>query len=79
MELLQDAKYEQEQRFDTDVWEDIADEYLKMVLNPKHGYGKVMNPCIDCRIFMLQRAKQYMEEVGAHFIFTGEVVGQRPM
>ena len=58
---------------------DIADEYLKMVLNPKHGYGKVMNPCIDCRIFMLQRAKQYMEEVGAHFIFTGEVVGQRPM
>jgi tRNA-specific 2-thiouridylase len=58
---------------------DIAEAYLEMVLNPKHGYGKVMNPCIDCRIFMLQRAKVYMEEVGGHFIFTGEVIGQRPM
>ena len=58
---------------------DIADEYLKMVLNPKHGYGKVMNPCIDCRIFMLRKAKEYMEQVGGHFIFTGEVLGQRPM
>ncbi|MGD8375601.1 MAG: thiamine biosynthesis protein [Acidobacteriota bacterium] len=58
---------------------DIAEEYLKLVLNPKYGYGKVMNPCIDCRIFMLQRARAYMEEVGAHFVFTGEVLGQRPM
>lgn len=58
---------------------DIAQEYLQMVLHPKHGYGKVMNPCIDCRIFMLQRAKTYMEEVGGHFLFTGEVLGQRPM
>lgn len=58
---------------------DIAEEYLQMVLHPKHGYGKVVNPCIDCRIFMLQRAKAYMEEVGGHFLFTGEVLGQRPM
>ncbi len=58
---------------------DIAQDYLQMVLHPKHGYGKVMNPCIDCRIFMLQRAKTYMEEIGGHFLFTGEVLGQRPM
>lgn len=56
-----------------------GDEYLKMVKNPKHGYGKNMNPCLDCRIFMLRRAKEYMEEVGASFLFTGEVLGQRPM
>jgi tRNA U34 2-thiouridine synthase MnmA/TrmU len=58
---------------------DVAEEYLKMVLNPKHGYGRVMNPCIDCRIFMLRKAKAYMEEAGGHFVFTGEVLGQRPM
>jgi len=54
-------------------------EYIQMVKNPKHGYGKNMNPCIDCRIFMLKKAKEYMEEVGASFLFTGEVLGQRPM
>ncbi len=54
-------------------------EYIKMVKNPKHGYGKNMNPCIDCRIFMLKKAKKYMEEMGASFLFTGEVLGQRPM
>jgi len=54
-------------------------DYLDVVRNPKHGYGKNMNPCIDCRIFMLKKTKQYMEEIGASFIFTGEVLGQRPM
>ncbi len=54
-------------------------DYLKMLKNPKHGYGRNMNPCIDCRIFMFRKAKQYMEEIGASFIFTGEVLGQRPM
>jgi len=49
------------------------------VKHPKHGYGRNMNPCIDCRIFMLKRAKAYMEESGAAFIVTGEVLGQRPM
>ncbi len=57
---------------------DIAQEYMSVVLNPRYGYGSGMNPCLDCRIFMLRRAKAYMEEVGAHFVFTGEVVGQRP-
>ena len=54
-------------------------EYIQMVKNPKHGYGKNINPCIDCRIFMLKKAKEYMEEIGASFLFTGEVLGQRPM
>lgn len=58
---------------------DISDEYLPMVMKPDHGYGANMNPCVDCRIFMLRRAKQYMEDVGADFVFTGEVIGQRPM
>jgi hypothetical protein len=54
-------------------------EYLEIVRNPKHGYGKGMNPCIDCRIFLLKKAKDYMAECGADFVFTGEVLGQRPM
>jgi tRNA-specific 2-thiouridylase len=57
---------------------DISQEYMSVVLNPRYGYGVGMNPCVDCRIFMLRRAKAYMEEVGAHFVFTGEVLGQRP-
>jgi hypothetical protein len=57
---------------------DIARDYLSVVLKPRHGYGSGMNPCVDCRIFMLRRAKAFMQEVGAHFIFTGEVLGQRP-
>jgi tRNA-specific 2-thiouridylase len=57
---------------------DIAQEYLSVVLEPRYGYGSGMNPCVDCRIFMLRRAKAYMEEVGAQFVFTGEVLGQRP-
>ena len=57
----------------------VSDEYLGVVKHPKHGYGRNMNPCIDCRIFMLKKAKAYMEESGAAFIVTGEVLGQRPM
>jgi tRNA U34 2-thiouridine synthase MnmA/TrmU len=57
---------------------DVADDYLDVVLNPKHGYGSYMNPCQDCRAFMLRQAKKYMEKIGANFIITGEVVGQRP-
>jgi tRNA-uridine 2-sulfurtransferase len=57
----------------------VSEEYLSVVKNPKHGYGSNMNPCIDCRIFMMKKAKTYMEEVGASFIITGEVLGQRPM
>ena len=57
----------------------LGSEYLKMVRNPKFGYGKNMNPCIDCKIFMLKKAKKYAKSIGAKFIFTGEVIGQRPM
>ncbi len=58
---------------------DITEEYLEVLQNPKHGYGANINPCIDCKIFMLKKAKQYMEEVGASFLVTGEVLGERPM
>ncbi len=58
---------------------DVTDAFLNVVLHPKHGYGSEMNPCIDCKIFMLQQAKAYMDAHQAQFIFTGEVVGQRPM
>ena len=54
-------------------------DYLKIVENPKHGYGRGLNPCIDCRIFMHRQARELMEEEGARFIVTGEVLGQRPM
>ena len=57
----------------------VSEEYLRVVKYPKHGYGRNMNPCIDCRIFMLKKAKAYMEESKAAFIVTGEVLGQRPM
>jgi tRNA U34 2-thiouridine synthase MnmA/TrmU len=58
---------------------ELGDDYLKIIRNPKHGYGKNMNPCIDCRIFILKKAKKYAEEIGADFIFTGEVLDERPM
>jgi tRNA-uridine 2-sulfurtransferase len=58
---------------------DAGEAYLKMVLNPRHGYGKRANPCIDCRIFMIHGAADYMREHGGDFVFTGEVLGQRPM
>lgn len=54
-------------------------DYLEVVRNPRHGYGKGMNPCIDCRIFLLRKAREYMAESGADFVITGEVLGQRPM
>ena len=54
-------------------------EYINMLLKPKHGYGKNINPCVDCKIFILKKAKKYAKEVGADFLFTGEVLGERPM
>ncbi len=57
----------------------VSEEYLHVVKNPKHGYGSNMNPCIDCRIFMMKKAKAHMEQIGASFIVTGEVLGERPM
>lgn len=57
----------------------VGGEYLRIVRKPRFGYGKNMNPCVDCRIFMLKKAKKYARKIGASFIFTGEVLGQRPM
>ncbi|PKN53474.1 MAG: tRNA 4-thiouridine(8) synthase ThiI [Deltaproteobacteria bacterium HGW-Deltaproteobacteria-13] len=59
--------------------EDITGEHLKMLKSPRYGYGKNMNPCIDCHTLMLQIAGRKMEETGSDFIITGEVLGQRPM
>lgn len=56
-----------------------GEDYLYIVKNPQHGYGKNMNPCIDCRIFLFNKAREMMIEEGADFVFTGEVVGERPM
>jgi tRNA U34 2-thiouridine synthase MnmA/TrmU len=58
---------------------DISGEFLSLLLNPKHGFGSNMNPCIDCKIFMLKKAKELMPALGAQFVVTGEVLGQRPM
>ena len=57
----------------------LGEDYIRVIKNPKYGYGKNMNPCIDCRILMFSKAREYMGEIGASFIFTGEVLGQRPM
>ncbi|MFH1958659.1 MAG: tRNA 4-thiouridine(8) synthase ThiI [bacterium] len=57
----------------------IGGEYYDILLHPKHGYGKGVNPCLDCKILMLKKAKEYMREIGAGFVITGEVLGQRPM
>ncbi|MEJ2056623.1 MAG: thiamine biosynthesis protein, partial [Desulfofustis sp.] len=58
---------------------DISEDYLKMLRSPAHGFGKYFNPCIDCKIFMLERAREMLAEYGASFLITGEVLGQRPM
>src|SRR3990172_4855026 len=54
-------------------------DYLEIIKKPQYGYGSGVNPCIDCRIYMLKKAKEYAKSAGAQFIFTGEVLGQRPM
>ena len=61
------------------VTRDKGEEYLKLLRHPRWGYGRNMNPCVDCRIFMFQLGRPYLEEFGASFLFSGEVVGQRPM
>jgi len=59
---------------------DKKEEYINDILfNPVYGYGKNMNPCIDCHAFMIRSAKEIMQDLGAKFIISGEVVGQRPM
>ena len=56
-----------------------GDDYLEMIKKPRFGRGRGVNPCLDCRIYMLSRAREYLEKIGADFIATGEVLGERPM
>lgn len=58
---------------------DVIEEYKDVLLNPKHGYGKNMNPCLDCKGFMVKKALEWIKENDFDFIITGEVMGQRPM
>ena len=57
----------------------LGDEYIEMLKHPKYGRGAGFNPCVDCRSMMFDAAKKHMEEIGADFIISGEVLGQRPM
>lgn len=58
---------------------DIIEPYKEIVINPKYGYGANLNPCLDCKVFMVKTALEWMHNHGFDFIITGEVVGQRPM
>ncbi|APZ41918.1 tRNA (5-methylaminomethyl-2-thiouridylate)-methyltransferase [Acidihalobacter ferrooxydans] len=57
---------------------DVVEAYKDVVLNPRHGYGANLNPCLDCKVFMVGKAREWMEDNGFDFIITGEVIGQRP-
>ncbi|MDR1536311.1 MAG: hypothetical protein LBU64_14685 [Planctomycetota bacterium] len=56
-----------------------GDDYLEVVKHPRHGRGRGMNPCLDCRIYTFRRARELLGETGSDFVATGEVLGQRPM
>jgi tRNA-uridine 2-sulfurtransferase len=58
---------------------EVDEKYLRMLRKPRHGYGRNINPCVDCKIFMLREAKKYAKKTGATFVFTGEVLDERPM
>jgi len=58
---------------------DITLEHLEMVKSPRYGYGRNMNPCVDCHAMMFRFCGDLLEETGADFMFSGEVLGQRPM
>ncbi len=58
---------------------DAREEFLHILKSPRYGYGKHLNPCIDCKIFFLRKLKELMQKTGAQFAVTGEVLGQRPM
>ncbi|MCM8856485.1 MAG: tRNA (5-methylaminomethyl-2-thiouridylate)-methyltransferase [Candidatus Thiodiazotropha sp.] len=58
---------------------DIVEEYKQVLINPKHGYGANLNPCLDCKVFMVRKAHEWIQAKGFDFIVTGEVIGQRPM
>jgi len=58
---------------------DVSAEYFALLRNPPHGFGKHFNPCLDCKILMMSKAREMMAAQGASFLISGEVVGQRPM
>lgn len=58
---------------------DVVDDFKPVLLCPKYGYGANINPCLDCKLFMIMQAKKWMEDHGYDFLITGEVLGQRPM
>ena len=59
---------------------DLSEEFVRMMRQgPPNGFGKVLNPCVDCKIMMIRRARDLMEARGASFVISGEVLGQRPM
>ncbi len=58
---------------------DVIEEYKDVVINPRHGYGANLNPCLDCKGFMVRKAREWMDAHGFDFLVTGEVLGQRPM
>lgn len=58
--------------------EDVVEEYKEVLTNPRYGYGANLNPCLDCKIFMVSKAQEFIEANGFDFIVTGEVIGQRP-
>ncbi|HNS31679.1 MAG TPA: tRNA 4-thiouridine(8) synthase ThiI [bacterium] len=74
--ILNIRQFSQSSGFDLKIIE-TGDDYIELIKHPRYGYGKNINPCIDCHIYMLKKAREVMEEKCADFIFTGEVVGQR--
>jgi len=56
----------------------LDEGYMDMLKAPQYGYGRALNPCTDCHAYMISRAAEYMKSIGAAFVFTGEVMGQRP-
>ncbi|MCF8057076.1 MAG: thiamine biosynthesis protein [Desulfocapsa sp.] len=80
--LGEEEKYKQEimEKYGLEVkLHDLSENYLELLHNPSHGFGKNFNPCIDCKILMCTRAKEMMVEYDASFLISGEVLGQRPM
>lgn len=80
--LVREKEYAEEiyNKYGIDViLKDISEKYLTMLRHPPHGYGKNFNPCVDCKILLMQEAKEMMRDFDASFLISGEVIGQRPM
>lgn len=58
---------------------DVSVSYFRILAHPRHGYGRNFNPCVDCKVLLVSEARRLMDELGASFVITGEVLGQRPM